>query len=57
MRFTGQDSDIRLDTHHPEFDAWKWVAAAELPQLIVPFKRQLYRDILTEFAEVCGLNQ
>jgi putative (di)nucleoside polyphosphate hydrolase len=50
MRFTGRDSDIDLATHHPEFDAWKWVAPAELPHLIVPFKRRLYLDILAEFA-------
>jgi len=50
MRFTGADRDIDLRTHHPEFDAWKWVAPAELPQLIVPFKRQLYEDVLAEFA-------
>jgi putative (di)nucleoside polyphosphate hydrolase len=50
MRFTGRDGDIDLATHHPEFNAWKWVAPAELPRLIVPFKRQLYRDILAEFA-------
>lgn len=49
MRFTGSDGDIRLDTHYPEFDAWKWVAPDELPRLIVPFKRQLYIDILREF--------
>ena len=31
---------------HPEFDAWQWVAPDELPELIVPFKRQLYIDVL-----------
>ena len=50
MRFTGRDSDIDLAAHHPEFNAWKWVAPAELPRLIVPFKRQLYLDVLAEFA-------
>ena len=30
MRFLGKDRDIRLDAHHPEFDAWKWVTRAEL---------------------------
>ena len=50
MRFTGLDSDIDLATHHPEFSAWKWVAPEELPRLIVRFKRQLYLDILAEFA-------
>ncbi len=49
MRFVGRDADIDLATAHPEFNAWKWVAAAELSTLIVPFKRQLYLDILAEF--------
>jgi len=54
MRFTGEDRDIDLHTHHPEFDAWKWVAPAELPRLIVPFKRQLYLDVLKEFEGLLG---
>jgi putative (di)nucleoside polyphosphate hydrolase len=55
MRFTGADGDIDVATGHPEFNAWKWVPAADLPALIVPFKRQLYRDILAEFGKLCGL--
>jgi putative (di)nucleoside polyphosphate hydrolase len=51
MRFTGEDIDINLATEHPEFDAWKWVAADELPELIVPFKRAIYVAILEEFRE------
>ena len=54
MRFTGEDRDVDLRTHHPEFDAWKWVAPAQLPELIVPFKRQLYMDVLAEFAALLG---
>jgi putative (di)nucleoside polyphosphate hydrolase len=53
MRFTGRDSDINLATRHPEFDAWQWVAPMRLPELIVPFKRQLYIDVLAEFREHC----
>jgi putative (di)nucleoside polyphosphate hydrolase len=53
MRFTGVDSDIDVATEHPEFDAWQWVAAERLPELIVPFKRQLYIDLLAEFREHC----
>ena len=49
MRFTGQDSDIDLATAHPEFKAWKWVESDELPRLIVPFKRQVYLDVLEAF--------
>ena len=55
MRFAGADRDIDVATAHPEFNAWRWVAAAELPALIVPFKRQLYHDILAEFGKLCGL--
>jgi putative (di)nucleoside polyphosphate hydrolase len=51
MRFTGEDADINLATEHPEFDAWKWVTAEELPGLIVPFKRAIYVAVLDEFRE------
>ena len=54
MRFTGSDGDINLATERPEFDAWQWVTPERLPDLIVPFKRQLYIDILTEFREHCA---
>jgi putative (di)nucleoside polyphosphate hydrolase len=52
LRFTGRDSDIRIDTEHAEFLEWKWVPMRELPDLIVPFKRQLYRDLLAEFGHL-----
>ena len=49
MRFTGADADINLATEHPEFDAWKWVSAEQLPDLVSPFMRRLYLDVLAEF--------
>ncbi|MBV8131291.1 MAG: RNA pyrophosphohydrolase [Alphaproteobacteria bacterium] len=54
MRFTGNDTDINLATAHPEFDAWKWIRPKQLPEMIVPFKRQLYIDILVEFHAYCA---
>jgi putative (di)nucleoside polyphosphate hydrolase len=51
MRFTGEDADINPETEHPEFDAWEWVEPQRLPDLIVPFKKPLYRDVLAEFRE------
>ena len=54
LRFLGDDADINIATEHPEFDAWQWVAPVRLPELIVPFKRQLYIDILTEFHAYCA---
>ncbi|HEX3952556.1 MAG TPA: RNA pyrophosphohydrolase [Stellaceae bacterium] len=53
MRFLGDDSDIDPAANkHPEFDAWEWVAPSRLPELIVPFKRQLYLDVLEEFSGI-----
>jgi putative (di)nucleoside polyphosphate hydrolase len=50
MRFVGSDADINIATDQPEFDAWKWLEPARLPDAIVPFKRDLYRELLAEFA-------
>ena len=53
MRFSGADADIRLDAHkHPEFSEWKWVSPEILPDLIVPFKKRVYRAVLEEFREL-----
>lgn len=52
LRFTGQDSDVRLDLDpHPEFDDWRWAELAELPHLAVPFKRAIYEVLAQSFAE------
>ena len=49
MLFEGEESEVRLDTHTPEFDAWRWEALAETPDLIVPFKRHVYLEIASCF--------
>jgi len=50
-RFLGRDSDIDIATDDPEFREWRWVEAAHLPDLIVPFKRNLYRQLIAHFAK------
>ena len=50
-RFLGRDEDVNLATAHAEFRAWKWADPAELPKLIVPFKKKLYEDLLEAFDE------
>lgn len=50
LRFLGEDSDINIAVPHAEFSAWRWVEFAQLVKLIVPFKRELYRQITAEFA-------
>lgn len=52
VRFTGTDDDIDIDTEHPEFLEWKWVELETIPDLIVPFKRRLYEDLVTEFGPI-----
>ena len=49
-RFHGSDEDVRLDAHDPaEFDAWQWMEPDLLPEVIVPFKKRVYRSVLDEF--------
>src|SRR5690348_10831834 len=50
-RFLGTDADVNIHTDHPEFREWKWIAPEQLPDVIVPFKRELYRRLLSEFAD------
>jgi putative (di)nucleoside polyphosphate hydrolase len=49
MRFLGDDGDIDIDTDHPEFSQWRWLAPDDLLASIVPFKRAVYEAVLTEF--------
>ena len=53
IRFLGRDDDIDINPPDPdkvEFEAWKWVPLAEVTGLIVPFKRDVYRQVVEEFA-------
>lgn len=50
MRFDGDDSDINIETDHPEFSEWKWIEMKKLPDIIVPFKRELYAELAQEFS-------
>ena len=52
-RFLGTDADINLEAHDPpEFNEWKWVAPDHLPDLIVPFKREVYETLVAEFRDL-----
>ena len=48
VRFIGKESEINLKTKHPEFIEWKWVKINELPEIIVDFKRDVYKKLLIE---------
>jgi putative (di)nucleoside polyphosphate hydrolase len=58
FRFTGQESEIAINPppggHEAEFDAWAWKKMDELPDLIVPFKRHLYLQIVATFRSLAN---
>ncbi len=49
--FDGTDADIDIATPEPEFRAWRWSDPADLPTMIVPFKKSLYEAVLAAFAD------
>ncbi|GGD55058.1 RNA pyrophosphohydrolase [Croceicoccus mobilis] len=50
LRFSGEDADIDLAAHDPaEFNAFRWIEPDQLPELIIPFKRPVYEQVLAEF--------
>lgn len=54
FRFLGEDGDVRIETAHPEFRAWRWADPQDLTTLIVPFKRALYEEVLAAFSAHLG---
>lgn len=54
MRFLGRDDQVNIDTAHPEFSKWRWQDADLLVEKIVPFKREVYVQVLAEFAPHIG---
>ena len=52
LRFHGTDADVNLLAHeaggHAEFKAWQWASLTQLADLIVPFKRDLYTQVVAE---------
>ncbi len=55
LRFTGDEREIDIahptGGHQPEFMDWRWEPIANLPDLVVPFKRPVYERVVKEFAK------
>jgi len=56
LRFTGADSEIDILTpaagHAPEFVEWRWEPMRNLPDLVIPFKREVYQRVVDAFAHL-----
>ena len=49
FRFEGSDADVSIEGDHPEFREWAWLDVGSLPAKIVPFKREIYETVVSEF--------
>lgn len=53
LRFTGDESEINIEHpaggHKPEFSEWRWEKLERLPELVFPFKRKVYEQVIEEF--------
>ena len=50
-RFLGVENEININTKKPEFTEWKWLAIKDLPNVIVDFKRHIYKKLVIELKE------
>jgi len=52
VRFLGNDSEINIDTNHPEFCEWKWVELEKITDLVVDFKLHVYEEVKKKVKEI-----
>lgn len=55
MEFLGSDSDVNINTKNPEFSQWQWMTKNKLLDSIVPFKKRVYENILSQFSAQLNL--
>ena len=55
MEFLGSDSDVNINTKNPEFSKWQWMTKNKLLDNIVPFKKRVYENILSQFSAQLNL--
>ena len=49
FRYLGQDAQVNIATEHPEFSQWRWIGADDMLAAIVPFKREVYAQVIAAF--------
>jgi|TARA_B110000902_G_scaffold180165_1_gene204114 putative (di)nucleoside polyphosphate hydrolase len=52
VKFLGNDNEINIDTKNAEFIEWKWIDIDLLPDLIVLFKKHVYKEVLVELKKI-----
>lgn len=51
LRFDGSDDQIDITKHDQEFARWRWSTPDQVVRDIVPFKRDVYAQVIDGFAE------
>lgn len=57
FRFEGAEAEIDVGApggHKPEFSTWRWARLRELPDLVVPFKRGVYLELVAALESVAA---
>ena len=52
MRFVGNESEININTKHPEFLDWKWIDLKDLTKIAVNFKLEVYKQVKSEVLKI-----
>ena len=52
MKFIGNESEININTKHPEFLDWKWINLDDLPEIAVNFKLDVYKNVKHEVKKI-----
>ncbi|MBZ8131935.1 RNA pyrophosphohydrolase [Afifella sp. IM 167] len=58
FRFEGDESEIDIgprDGHPQEFTEWRWERLDRTPDLVIPFKRDVYRQVVATFDRFAAL--
>ena len=45
MRYLGEDSEINIKTHKPEFLEWRWIDLSMITEVVVGFKLHVYKEL------------
>ena len=52
LRFTGNETEININTIKPEFLDWKWINLDDLPKIAVKFKLEVYKSLKKEVSKI-----
>ena len=52
MRYLGEDSEINIKTHKPEFLEWRWIDLGMITEVVVDFKLHVYEELKEKIQKI-----